>query len=85
MQDAIELAHRHGQEQFPVRPIWCYFPASVESRIRRNPLGAILCAARAIEDREALYSYIDSLPVNEKLRDEIRGILMLDYQRGGTK
>lgn len=82
---AVALARRHGQEQFPQRPIWCRFPVSVERRIRRNPLGAIVCAAHAIEDRESLYAYLDALPVPENLRRELRTILMLNYQNGGDK
>ena len=85
MQDAIALCRRHGQEQFPARPIFYSFPASVEQRIRRNPLGAILCAAHAIEDREAIFRYLDSLPVCDRLRRELRTILMSEYQRGGAK
>ena len=78
---AVSLAQRHGQEQFPTRPIWYYFPISVESRIKRNPFGAIALAVQAIADREAIYSYIDSLPVKESLKREIKSILLLNYQR----
>lgn len=81
--NAIALANRHDQEQFPTRPIWFYFPASVETRIKRNPFGAIALAAEAIADREAIYRYIDTLPIEGKLKQEIKGILILDYQLGG--
>lgn len=77
--DAIALANRHGQEQFPVRPIWSCFSCTVQRKIKTNPFGAITLAAQAIEDREAVYHYIDSLPVDPKLRREIKAILMLDY------
>ena len=59
--NAIALANRHDQEQFPTRPIWFYFPASVETRIKRNPFGAIALAVQAIADREAVYAYVDAL------------------------
>lgn len=78
---AVALARRHGQEQFPTRPIWYYFPVSVESRIKRNPFGAIALAVQAIADREAIYSYISSLPVKDSIKREINSILMLNYQR----
>ena len=78
--NAIALANRHDQEQFPTRPIWFYFPASVESRIKRNPFGAIALAVQAIADREAVYAYVDALPVKDELKREIKSILLLDYQ-----
>ncbi len=81
--EAIALAQRHDQEQFPTRPIWHGFPASVQQRIKRNPFGAITLAAEAIADREAIYRYIDTLPIEGKLKQEIKGILILDYQLGG--
>lgn len=77
--NAIALAHRHGQEQFPARPIWTCFSYTVQRKIKTNPLGAITLAAQAIEDREAVYRYIDSLPVNQNLKDEIKTILLLNY------
>lgn len=82
-EDAVRLAQRHDQEQFPTRPIWHYFPASTQQRIKRNPFGAITLAAEAIADREAIYRYIDTLPIEGKLRQEIKDILILDYQLGG--
>ena len=44
---------------------------------------AITLAAEAIADREAIYRYIDTLPIEGKLKQEIKGILILDYQLGG--
>ena len=82
-EEAVSLAHRHNQEQFPTRPIWHGFPASTQVRIKRNPFGAITLAAEAIADREAIYRYIDTLPIEGKLKQEIKDILILDYQLGG--
>lgn len=84
-EEAVSLAHRHDQEQFPTRPIWHGFPASVQVRIKRNPFGAITLAAQAIADREATYRYIDTLPIDGKLKREITNILMLDYQLHGGR
>lgn len=39
--EVIALVQRHDQEQFPTRPIWYCFQASVQERIKRNPFGAI--------------------------------------------
>lgn len=82
--NAVELAHRHDQE-LPTRPIWYCFPASVQERIKRNPFGAIALAVQAIADREAVYSYVDALPVKDELKREIKSILLLDYQNARRK
>ena len=80
---AVALAQRHGQNQFPQRPIWGYFTASVQKRIRQNPFGAISFAAQCIAEREVVLQYCDSLPIPEELRREIRHILVLDYYNHG--
>ena len=49
-----EVAQRHDQEQFPTRPIWYCFPASVQERIKRNPFGAITVQkSEARKEKEA--------------------------------
>lgn len=84
-EEAVSLAHRHNQEIFPTRPIWYCFSATIQRQIRSNPFGAITLAAQAIADREATYRYIDTLPIDGKLKREITNILMLDYQLHGGR
>ena len=79
MDSTILFAHRHGQEHFPARPIFHRFPASVQKNIRVNPLGTITFAAQCLADKEALFDYVDSLSIPEKLRREIRNILVIEY------
>ena len=79
MDSTTLFAHRHGQEHFPARPIFHHFPVSVQKRIKVNPLGAITFAAQCIADKEALFDYVDSLPIPEKLRREIRLILVIEH------
>lgn len=79
------FAQRHGQPEFPVRPIFHHFPYSVQKRIKANPLGAIAFAAQCLADREAILAYVDSLPIPEELRNEIRSILLIEYYRGGQQ
>lgn len=75
------FAHRHGQQQFPACPIFCGFTASVQKAIKFNPLGAITFAAQCLADKEALFSYVDSLPVPSDIKAEIQRILILEYTR----
>jgi hypothetical protein len=75
------FAHRHGQQQFPARPIFSGFTASVQKAIRFNPLGAITFAAQCVSEKEALFNYVDSLPIPADVKSEITRILMLEYAR----
>ena len=84
-ESTLAFAARHGQPQLPARPVFAYFPISVQKRIKCNPLGAILYAAHCIEDREAIYRYIDSLPVCHELRMEIGSILRHEFLNEGRK
>lgn len=79
------FAVRHGQPNFPTRPIYARFTFTVEQKIKQNPLGAICFAAKCLADKEALFRYVDSLPVPEELRNEIRHILTIEYNRNGSR
>lgn len=79
----FQLVRNHGgASDYPECPIFFFPPVTVAKKIRTNPFGAILYAAKCIADREAVLNYVRSLPVDERLREDIYYILLDAYRRG---
>lgn len=70
--------YAEGKEQ----PIFFRFTPGTERQIKRNPVGAIVFAAQAIEKRETIIAYAEHLPVSNELRKKIRGLLLHQYCAG---
>lgn len=79
---AMEKLRKLGQVAYPAE-LYAHFTPSVEKKIRINPLGAILVAAKALDDRNEIIDYVDTLPVSTDTKKQIHFALSVAFIRSG--